>query len=307
MPTVDQHAGPSLPARDPRLASLGGLYPFASHYLDVGGQRMHYVDEGEGPAILLLHGNPTWSFFYRDLIKGLRDRYRVIACDHVGCGMSDKPRDYPYTLRTHIDNATALWDHLDLRDVTLGVHDWGGAIGFGLAARRREAIRRFVVFNTAAFLGGRMPWRIRICRIPIFGTVAVRAINGFAGAATFMACARRERMTAEVKRGYLLPYRSFRDRIAVHRFVQDIPMSPRVSSYDEVREIEASLPQLRDRPMVILWGMKDFCFTPRFLAEWTRRFPEARVHRYEDAGHYVVEDAHERILPELCDFLAQTA
>jgi len=285
---------------------LGKLYPFDSNYIDINGQRMHYVDEGDGPPILMLHGNPTWSFMYRALIATLRERYRVIACDHIGCGLSDKPHGYDYTLRTHIDNATALLDQLRLSDVTLALHDWGGAIGFGLARRRPEAVRRFVLFNTVAFLGGRAPWRIRICRVPLFGTLAVRVFNGFAGAATFMAVKKHERMTRDVRRGFLRPYRTFADRIAVHRFVQDIPLSPRVPSYALVQDIEASLERFRDRPMAIFWGMKDFCFTPAFLGQWTTRFPHAEVHRYDDAGHYVLEDAHERIVPALRAFLERT-
>jgi len=290
-------------ARDPRTAGLGDLYPFASHYVDIGGHRMHYVDEGDGPVVLMLHGNPTWSFYYRDLIKGLRDRYRVVVPDHIGCGLSDKPQDYPYTLATHIANVERLVDHLGLTDVTLAVHDWGGAIGFGLAVRRTDLVRRFVVFNTAAFLGGRMPWRIGVCRIPLFGGMAVRGLNGFAGCAMFMACAKHERMTPEVKRGYLLPYNSYANRVAVHRFVKDIPTRPTHVSYGTLAEIEAGLAALRDRPMTIFWGMKDFCFTPKFLDEWIKRFPDADVHRFADAGHYVVEDAHERILPVLGTFL----
>ncbi len=293
--------------RDPRVAALGDLYPFASHYLDIDEHRMHYLDEGDGPPVLMLHGNPTWSFYYRDLIKGLRDRYRIIACDHIGCGLSDKPQDYPYTLNSHIANVERLVDHLRLGGVTLAVHDWGGAIGFGLAVRRSELIHRFVVFNTAAFWRGRLPLRIGVCRIPVLGTLAVRGLNGFARAATFMACAKRERMTPAVKRGYLLPYDSFANRVAVHRFVKDIPTRPGHVSYGTLAEIEAGLSGLGDRPMTILWGMKDFCFTAKFLDEWTKRFPAAEVHRFADAGHYVVEDAHERILPVLKTFLDQSS
>jgi len=285
--------------RDPRVAVLGDLYPFTSHYVDIDGHRMHYLDEGDGPTVLMLHGNPTWSFYYRDLIKGLRDRYRIVACDHIGCGLSDKPQDYPYTLATHIANVERLVDHLRLGDVTLAVHDWGGAIGFALAVRRSELVRRFVVFNTAAFSGGCLPWRIGACRIPLLGALAVRGLNGFAVGATFMACAKRERMTPRVKSGYLLPYDSYANRVAVHRFVKDIPTRPGHVSYDALREIEAGLSGLRDRPMTIFWGMRDFCFTVKFLDEWIKRFPRADVHRYADAGHYVVEDAHERILPVL--------
>lgn len=294
---------PRAPQRNPRTAILGDLYPFNSHYLDVNGHRMHYVDEGDGPAILMLHGNPTWSFYYRDLIHGLRDRFRVIAPDHIGCGLSDKPQDYPYTLSTHIDNVGRLVDHLGLSEVTLAVHDWGGAIGFGWATRHIERVHRLIVFNTAAFLGGHTPLRIRVCRLPVVGDLLVRGLNGFAGAAVHFATKRRGGMPAAVRRGYLLPYDSYANRVAVQRFVRDIPMGPSDPSHSVVRQIESLLPRLADRPMILFWGMKDFCFNARFLRGWIERFPEAKVHRFEDAGHYVVEDAHERILPILQEFL----
>jgi haloalkane dehalogenase len=283
---------------------VGELYPFSDHYLDVIGARMHYVDEGAGHPVVMLHGNPTWSFYYRELIKGLRDRYRVIAPDHVGCGLSDKPQDYPYTLSTHISNLERLMDHLQLDNVTLAVHDWGGPIGFGWAARHPDRVRGFIIFNTAAFPGGRIPLRIRICRWPILGDVLVRGLNGFARAALYMACCKRDRMTREVRNGYLFPYDSIAHRIATLCFVRDIPLDARAPSYPVLRQIEAALPLFRDRRMIILWGMRDFCFTPRFLDKWIARFPAAAVHRFDDAGHYVVEDAYERILPLIRDFPA---
>lgn len=294
---------PASVARDPRLGILGDLYPFESHYLDVDGIKMHYVDEGSGPPVLMLHGNPTWSFYYRDLIKGLRDRFRIIAPDHVGCGFSDKPRVYPYTLATHIANLTRLVDRLNLTDVTLAVHDWGGPIGFGWATRQPRKVRRFVVFNTAAFMGGAVPLRLRICRWPVVGDLAVCRLNGFARTATRVACRKRDRMTLDVKRGYLLPYDTAAGRIALLRFVRDIPLRRSAPSYTVVTQIQLGLTQFQDRPMIIFWGMKDFCFTPWFLEEWIARFPRASVHRFADAGHYVVEDAHDEILPLLSTFL----
>lgn len=261
------------------------------------------MDEGQGPPIVMLHGNPTWSFYYRDLIQGLRDRYRVIVPDHVGCGLSEKPRHYAYSLATHIDNLERLLEHLKIDDFTLAVHDWGGAIGFGYACRHPQRVGRFVVFNTAAFLG-RTPLRIRACRIPLLGTLAVRGLNAFARAAVRMACVNKARMTREVKAGYLLPYRDFASRVAIHRFVQDIPTHPSHPTYPLIRSIEAALPRFRDRPMLICWGMRDFCFTEAFLDGWVERFPEAQVHRFTGAGHYVVEDAGPEILPRIRDFLA---
>ncbi len=288
------------------LESIRSLYPFRSHYVTIGGQRMHYIDEGTGPTVVMLHGNPTWSFYFRNAIKSLAGDYRVIAPDHIGCGLSEKPQRYPYTLKQHIDNFEKLADHLKLDPFTLMVHDWGGAIGFGYAARHPEQIRRLVVSNTAAFRGT-APLRIRLCRIPFIGALAVRTFNGFAGGAIRLACHKHERMTRDVRRGYLLPYRSYRSRVAVHGFVLDIPTHPTEPTYRLMDEISDSLSQFRDRPMTIFWGMQDFCFDETFLDRWIERFPDAAVHRFEDAGHYVLEDAHELILPTLRKFLDETS
>lgn len=284
------------------LADLRDLYPFAPHFLDVGGPRMHYVDEGTGPAVVMLHGNPTWSFYYRQLILGLRDRYRVIAPDHIGCGLSEKPQRYDYTLAKHIANVERLIEHLELKKITLVVHDWGGAIGMGWAARHPKVVHRIVLFNTTAFIGP-CPWRIRICRWPIFGDLALRRLNLFARGALWFACKKRRRMTRKVKRGYLLPYDSWANRVGVLRFVRDIPLNPDHPSHQLICEIDASLGMFRDRPQLICWGMRDFCFNTSYLEEWIARFPSAQVHRFEDAGHYVVEDAGDRILPLMKDFL----
>ena len=291
--------------RDPRTQVLGDLYPFASHYVELGGPRMHYLDEGDGPPLVLLHGNPTWSFYYRALVMGLRDRYRVIVPDHIGCGLSDKPVDYPYTLSTHVANLEKLIESLELGEVTLGMHDWGGPIGLGWAARHVEQARRFVLFNTAAFLGGRLPRRIAMCRPAVVGEVLVQGLNAFVRGSFLFGSVRR--LARDVRRGYLLPYDSIGHRVGLLRFVRDIPVDEGVPSYAAMRQIESALPALRDRPVVLFWGMRDFCFNERFLHQWMLRLPRASVHCYADAGHYVVEDAHERILPELASFLEETA
>jgi haloalkane dehalogenase len=287
------------------LTPFQALYPFKSHWLDLGGVRYHYLDEGPptAPPVVMLHGNPTWSFYYRRLIPPLSQTHRVIVPDHIGCGLSDKPQTYPYTLEQHIQNLEMLLDHLELRQITLVVHDWGGVIGLGHATRRPENVARLVIFNTAAFVLPLIPRRIRICRSRLFGGLLVRGFNAFAGLATFMAVTRP--MPAPVRAGYLAPYNNWQNRIAVHRFVQDIPLEKDHPTRPILAEIEAGLVQLRQRPMLIMWGAKDFCFTERdFLAEWRRRFPEAEVHLFPDAGHYVVEDAHERIIPLLVSFMS---
>jgi haloalkane dehalogenase len=273
------------------------LYPFQSHYAQIGGRRMHYVDEGAGPTLLLVHGNPTWSFHWRELIAGLRGKHRLVAPDHIGCGLSEKPQRYDYCLARHIDNLVQLVESLGLRDITLLAQDWGGPIGLGAALRLRERFARFVLFNTAAFRTPNMPWRIRICRTPLLGTLALRGANAFIRAALWMAVEKRERMTPAVQAGIDAPYDSWQNRVAIDHFVRDIPMSAAHPSYERLAEIERGLPTLADRPFQFIWGMRDWCFTPAFHDRFLEFFPAAEVHRFEDAGHWVVEDAHERIAP----------
>lgn len=278
-------------------------YPFTPKSLVIDGHRLSYLDEGQGPAIVMLHGNPTWSFFYRELVLALRDRYRVIVPDHMGCGFSDKPQDYPYTLETHIHNLATLLAALELDSLSLVVHDWGGAIGLGYAGRHPEQIRSLVVTNTAAFHSSRLPWRIALCRLPYLGALLVRGCNGFAGPAVRMAV--NHQLAPEVARGFLAPYDSWRNRVAVHRFVQDIPRRPGDPSWETLTAIEAQLSTLVLKPMLILWGGKDFCFNEHFYRQWRRRFPEARAHYFADAGHYLFEDAFAQLEPLLTSFFLE--
>ena len=287
-------------------ASWQDLYPFESHWLDLDGIRYHYLDEGpeHAPSLLMLHGNPTWSFYYRTLIPALSQRYRVIVPDHVGCGLSDKPQIYSYTLSQHIENLERLVARLDLANITLALHDWGGAIGMGYATRYPQNVARFVIFNTAAFYQPALPLRIKMCRLPLLGALAIQGFNGFARLALRWATSHPERLSPAVRAGYLAPYNNWHNRIALLRFVQDIPLEKRHKSRGTLDEIEARLSLLAQHPMLIVWGDDDFCFTTRdFLPEWQKRFPEAVVHIVEDAGHYVVEDAHQRILPWIQGFL----
>jgi cis-3-alkyl-4-acyloxetan-2-one decarboxylase len=283
-------------------------YPFESHYLDVGEVALHYVDEqpanafGNGklqerPTLLFLHGNPTWSFYWRNLVKHFRETHRCVAPDHVGCGLSDKPEDYPYTLAQHIANVRTLIHALDLRDIVLVVHDWGGAIGMGLAAQMPERIRGFVVCNTGAFRSTHMPTSIGLCRIPVFGALAIRGCNAFVrGALRY--CARKP-LTEAARAGYLAPYRTWADRVANLRFVQDIPTHPGHPSWETLLEVEAGLAQFADHPMLLCWGRRDFVFNDRFYEEWQRRFPNAVSKYFRNAGHFVVEDALDEVIPAM--------
>jgi pimeloyl-ACP methyl ester carboxylesterase len=227
----------------------------------------------------------------------------VIVPDHMGCGLSDKPQDYPYTLKTHIDNLEILLAELNIEKFSLVVHDWGGAIGLGLAVRYPEKLEALVVLNTAAFRSERIPLRISICRVPLLGDLIVRGFNGFARGAVSMAVTNK--MAPPVARGYLEPYDSWAHRVALLRFVQDIPLSPRDGSWQILGEIEQGLAYFSNTPILILWGGRDFCFTRHFYEEWLLKFPRAERYFFSDAGHYVLEDAYKSIAPLIANFFRE--
>ncbi len=278
-------------------------YSFASKYLQLSQGRLHYLDEGAGPAVVLVHGNPTWSYYYRNLVKTLSSRFRVIVPDHLGCGLSDKPLDFDYTLENHIDNLLLLLNHLEIERTSMVVHDWGGPVGLGAAADEGVELEKLVILNTAAFRSTRIPFRIRICRWPLIGKFLVQGLNGFAGAAVFMAV--EKKMAKEVAKGYLSPYDSWNHRLAVYEFVKDIPMNPAHRSYSTLVQIEKSLENLKNRrvPAAIFWGGKDFCFNDYFYEQWKDRMPEAEFHYFKDWGHYVLEDGKGRIETLIDQFL----
>lgn len=284
---------------------LRRLYPFAPKAFDCGRARLSYLDEGprSGEAVLLLHGNPTWSFYYRGVVPELvAAGLRCVAPDHVGMGLSDKPQEYPYRLATHIENLERLVAALGVKRVHLVVHDWGGAIGFGWAARHPELVGRIVILNTAAFPARRIPLRIRLCRAPVIGEMLVRGLNGFARPATWMAVGGPP-LAADVKRGFLFPYGNWNDRIGVARFVADIPMHPDHPTMKTLEQVEAGLTQFRDHSIRIIWGGADFCFNDWFFRRWQEIFPHAETQYLPAAGHYVLEEAGREVLAGIAAFL----
>jgi pimeloyl-ACP methyl ester carboxylesterase len=282
-------------------------YDFTSHFVDIDGKRMHYLDEGAGDTVVMLHGNPNWSYYYRNLIQALRDRYRCLAPDHIGCGLSDKPGDdqYEYSLARRVADLEIWLDRCQATsNLTLVVHDWGGMIGMAYATRHPERIRRLVVLNTGAFhlpQSRPVPWQLKLARSPI-GGILVRGLNAFSRGAV-RSCVTRRPMPADVANAYCAPYDSWAHRIAVHRFVQDIPLKSGDRGFELVSEVENRLELLKHVPMFIGWGDRDFVFDENFLRQWQTRFPDAELHRYPDCGHYILEDASDELIPLIRQFL----
>ena len=285
-------------------------YPFTPKTFEVRpGLSMSYLDEGprDGEVVVMLHGNPSWSYYWRNLVSGLSDKYRCIVPDHIGMGFSDKPEDstYEYTLQSRVDDVSALLRHLGITGpVTLAVHDWGGMIGFGWALSHAQQVKRLVITNTAAFplpAAKKMPWQLSLGRDSQFGAFIIRAFNAFSSGASYQGV--ETKMPADVRRAYVSPYNTWANRISTLRFMQDIPLQPGDKAWPLVAEAGRRLPEFADRPAFIGWGLQDFVFDKHFLDDFRAALPNAEVTAFEDAGHYVLEDKQAILVPAIRKFL----
>jgi len=255
----------------------------------------------------MLHGNPTWSFYYRNLVLALRGQRRCIVPDHIGCGLSDKPKDdrYDYRLRSRIEDLESLLDHLSLQSpLTLVVHDWGGMIGCAWAVRNPQRVERLVIMNTAAFplpADKKMPAALSLVRDTALGAFLVLRFNAFSAIAARVAF--KKPVSKAVRTGYTLPYDSPANRIATLRFVQDIPLAETDPGFDILRNTAEHLHLLGDKPCLIAWGERDFVFDAPFLNQWQRYCPQAQVRRFSDCGHYVLEDAGTELVDAIGEFI----
>jgi cis-3-alkyl-4-acyloxetan-2-one decarboxylase len=273
--------------------------------------RLHYLDEGRGEPIVMVHGNPTWSFYFRNLVLGLRDSYRCIVPDHIGCGLSDKPtlEQYDFSLTSRIDDLDNLLTSLNLTEkITLIVQDWGGMIGLSYAARYPEKIARIIATNTGCGplpKSKPFPWSLWLGRNTRLGAWLILHQNLFCKLAAKW-CVTKKPLTTEVREMFLKPYDSPEHRLAVLKFVQTIPLSDKDPGYAIVTDTALSLAKFANTPTLLLWGLKDFVFDKHFLADFQTRLPHAVTHTYPDCGHYLLEDAGEECLQLIKEFLQQT-
>jgi len=289
--------------------NLDTLFPFKRNYLNRNGQQYHYLNEGSGEPVVMVHGNPSWSFYYRNLVLALSKNYQCIVPDHIGCGLSDKPGDkeYEYTLKNRIDDLEALLSSLQITEnITLVVHDWGGMIGMGYAARYPERVKRLVILNTGAFhLPKEKPFPVAlwICRNTLVGTLLVRGLNAFSSIASYIGV-KRNAMAKDIRAAYVMPFNSWKNRISTLRFVQDIPLFAHDQNYPLVTDIDNSLTHFQQVPTIICWGLKDFVFDKHFLALWQEKMPHASVNVFADCGHYILEDASDEVILLIETFMA---
>ncbi len=312
-------AGPSDgEARGSRLRdntdwTFDGTWPYEPKWFHTRDGRMHYVDEGPGPPVVLVHGNPTWGYLYRNFIPPLvKAGYRVIVPDHLGFGRSDKP-DVPelYRIPKHAERLEALLESLDLHDATVVPQDWGGPIGLAWAGRHPERVGRLFILNTFAHkptFNYNPPLALTLFRTPGIGEFLVKGLNVFVRGFLFrQGVVKRDRLTGSVRRAYLAPHRTWSSRTAILIFPREIPVTPDAHLSPFLAGVEERMHRLKDRPVFIAWAMRDPVFTPKFIdLYWKRTFPNAEVMPLTDAGHYLQEDAYEEILPALLHFLEST-
>lgn len=279
------------------------LYPFNILKTNINGYQMAYIDEIPKnnnkylKTYLLIHGNPSWSFMFRKLIIKLKNENRVIAIDHIGCGNSDKPYYYNYSLSQHIDNLTSFIIKLQLNNIHLVVHDWGGPIGTGCFLNNKKIFKEIIYLNTSIFRKN-IPMPIKICKIPIIGSVINYNLGLFNLLATYFTTV--SKMLPVVKMGFLFPYQNRYNRVAINSFVQDIPFTDYSKSGKLLLDMSNQMKQIKNINIKICWGMKDWCFHTGFLNRMhLDYFPEAKVNYYHNSGHYLLEDQFDTICSDI--------
>jgi haloalkane dehalogenase len=280
------------------------LFPFQSHFVEVDGAQVHYIDEGQGPVFLGLHGNPTWSFLYRHIVSGLKDRFRCIAPDYPGFGLSTAPDGYRYTIAEHARILEGFIERLDLRGITMMVQDWGGPIGMWSATRHPERFRGFVIGNTWAWpsagdktaerfsklLGSAWPGGFLVKRADVFVNVFMR--GGI----------KRKKLTPAERAMYKGPHPTPGSRVPVHVMPREI-----LTAHELLADVAQGLEKISDKPALIVWADKDQAFKEPQRLRWEQTFPDHRTVILRGASHYIQEDAPEEILAAISEWSPSVA
>jgi haloalkane dehalogenase len=275
-------------------------FPFESHFLPLQIGKMHYVDEGSGEPIVMVHGNPTWSFLYRHLIKCLSKNHRCIAVDHIGFGLSDKPVEWSYYPEDHATNLSLLIEKLVLKDITLVVQDWGGPIGLSYAVSKPENVKRLIIMNTWMWSVKGDPYYERFSKFmggPI-GRFLIRHFNFFVRVVMKKAMGDPSKLSAPVHQHYFKALEKPEERKGCWTFPKRI-----IDSSAWLDSLWSRRDKIKDKPALILWGMKDIAFREQELNKWSSLFTNCKVIRYGDTGHFVQEERGSELCPVIEDFL----
>lgn len=274
-------------------------YPFNDRYLDLDGHRVHVVDTGSGQTLLFLHGNPTWSFVYREVIAALSRHVRCVAPDLPGFGLSTAATGFSGTYVEHAEVIERLVEHLDLRDIVLVAQDWGGPIGLRLVERQPERFRGVVICNSWAWPVADNPHFTRFAGLMggSVGSFLIRHANLFVNAMVPMGHKRRRLDRTEM--------RHYRAPLATPARRELSAVLPReiVDATDPLTELAEGLGVLRSLPVLIVWGDSDMAFRDPELQRWRREVPEATVHIVEGAGHFVQSDAPREVATAITSWL----
>lgn len=272
--------------------AFGELYPFESKFseVDPDGNRLHYIEIGNGETILFLHGFPAWSFMYRQLILELAPDFRCIALDNLGYGFSDKPLRYKYTIQNHIKNAIKFAENMHFRKFHIVMHDFGVGIGLAMAERWPERISSMVFLNSSCFKHPKLPFTIVLMKIPIISTILTRCTNLLQSMFLHIGMSF---LPKEVKEGYLKPYDSILSRVAISDGLGNIPLFPDNPSLEAYDDIEAKAFILCNKKMKFFWADLDFFHNFASLRRWAKILPNALLKRYEQGSYFLLEDLPE--------------
>lgn len=271
-------------------------YPFKAHYFETAIGNIHYIDEGNGPVIVFIHGNPSWSFEFRNLIKELSKTYRCIALDHIGFGLSDKPVDWSYLPKEHAKNLDTFIESFELKDITIFCGDWGGPIGLSYAINHPDKIKNIIMTNTwlwplkndlyyqlfSMIAGGKLG-RFLIKKLNFFTRFIVKLLFGD-----------KLKLTKDIHKHFIMPFNNPESRKGTWIFPKHL-----IDSSDWIESLYKRIDNLKEKNILIAWGMRDKGFRKKELEKWINIFPNAKVLNYEDAGHFVAEEKASEINIEM--------
>ncbi len=272
-----------------------------SSFFSIDEHSMHYIEKGEGEqTVIMLHGNPTWVYYYRFLQSELSKNFKTYSIDHLNCGLSSRSKKF-WRLKDRIEHVLKFIKEKDLKNITLVGHDWGGAIATGVAVEVEERVNNLVLMNTACFFSLDIPKRIAICRLPVIGTFLNQTMNGFLKASFLMATSKG--LNTKEKEMYTLPYKSSDLRQGIDNFVSDIPMEKDHPTREKLDHVEMKARAFK-KPVLLLWGAKDFCFNLGFYEKIKTIFPHAEKRLFKDGNHYILEDKKDECIELIKRFIS---